>query len=165
MKRALVILAVPAAALAVAIPLTTAGAQSPSGRTLTFVERDKGSSFGFVDNAPKSKGSPNNPVFSPGDFFVFANPTYDASNTTRLGTLHVQCVATGRAKATKAAETCTGVFALKDGTIALQAYNKGEQKVTQIAVTGGTGAYANARGTMTSTSTKSGSTDVLTLLP
>ena len=165
MKRALIVLAVPAAALAIAIPLTSAGAQSPTGRTLTFVERDNGSTFGFVDNPPRHQGSRNNPVFSPGDYFVFANPTYDATNTRRLGTLHVQCVATTRAKATKAPETCAGVFALNDGTITLQAYNKGEAKVTNITVTGGTGAYANARGTMVSTSTKNGSNDVLTLLP
>jgi hypothetical protein len=165
MKRALLVLAVPAAALAVIIPLTSAGAQAPTGRTLTFVERDKGSTFGYVDNPPRNKNRHREPVFSPGDFFAFANPTYDASNTNRLGTLHVQCVATTRAKVSVAPETCAGVFALKDGTITLQAYNKGEGKVTNIAVTGGTGAYANVRGTMVSRSTKTGANDVLNLQP
>ena len=55
MKRALIVLAVPAAALAIIIPLTNAGAQAPTGRTITLVEHNKGSTFGFVDNPPRSK--------------------------------------------------------------------------------------------------------------
>ena len=157
MKRALIVLAVPAVALAVIIPLTSAGAQAPTGRTLTFVERDKGSTFGYVDNPPRHQGSRNNPTFSPGDYFVFGNPDLrrhehqapgDAARPVRGRP--------PRAKASKAPVTCAGVFALNDGTITLQAYSKGDAKVNNIAVTGGTGAYANARGIMVSTSTKSG---------
>ena len=52
---------------------------------------------------------------------------------------------------------------LRDGTIFLNVAEGGNN--VSGAVAGGTGAYANARGTFQTTNTKSGSNDVVTLEP
>ena len=46
----------------------------------------------------------------------------------------------------KSTLTCTGVITLADGTFALQGNASPNARTTTVAVTGGTGAYANARG-------------------
>ena len=51
------------------------------------------------------------------------------------------------------------------GTLTVQAMNSPGVATTTGAVTGGTGAYANARGTFTSVEGRSGSTDTITLVP
>ena len=50
------------------------------------------------------------------------------------------------------------------GTIFVETVNSAAKQTTG-AVTGGTGAYVGARGTFTSTTTKTGSNDVVNLLP
>ena len=102
---------------------------------------------------------------SPGDFYAFSNPVFDGANATRLGSIQVSCVAAAKAKVSKAPVVCHGAAALNDGTLFIQAYVKGEQNVVTGAITGGTGAYVGARGNFTSTSTKTGANDVVTLLP
>ena len=59
---------------------------------------------------------------------------------------------------------CTGAFVTNKGTLFIDAVDLGA-KVTEGAVVGGTGAYVGARGTFTSTSTKTGGNDVVNLLP
>jgi hypothetical protein len=54
------------------------------------------------------------------------------------------------------------VLPLYDAAGAKQGIARG---VNRLAVVGGTGAYAGARGTITSTDTSDGATDVLNLLP
>lgn len=53
MKRTALTLAVLGAAIATVIPLTGAGAQSPGPRTISHVERNKGSISALVDNPPR----------------------------------------------------------------------------------------------------------------
>jgi hypothetical protein len=62
---------------------------------------------------------------------------------------------------------CSGVYALKDGTIVASGLVDGvaNEIPDRLAVVGGTGAYAGARGTLTSAETKTGSTDTIELLP
>jgi hypothetical protein len=76
-----------AAGGAAAIPLTGAGAQSPGPRTITLVEHNKGSSFGFADNTPRNK-SRRRPVLSPGDMVVSSMPVFDATNRSGVGRRH-----------------------------------------------------------------------------
>jgi hypothetical protein len=163
MKRIALALAVVGAAVAVAIPLTTAGAQSSGPRTLNIVEREKGSQFGFVDNPPKIKNR-RKPVVSPGDFFVFSTPLYDAANTTRVGKLHVQCVTTTRGRENQVEQLCTGVIKLNDGQLSLATVVKGDPKTVTGIITGGDGAYVGARGTFSSKDTKTGANDTISLL-
>jgi hypothetical protein len=152
------------AAAAVATPVLAHS--SAAGSTLTFREVDKGSRFGYVDNPPRNKPH-RRPVFSVGDQFVFASPLADASG--KIGELRATCTITKRAPATdtglaKGHPLCTGAFVLKAGTLFVNTVEVGA-KTTTGAVVGGTGAYVGARGTFTSTNTKTGSNDVVNLLP
>jgi hypothetical protein len=155
------------AALATAAVLTpTVFAQSGTtgGQTITFQELDKGSTFHFIDAPPRAKRNHGFPTrISPGDRTVFTNPV--AQNGVRIGSLHAACDATRSSRSfEKAGFFCEGAFHLKDGVL-FAAVDQIGSRVTTGAITGGTGAYAGARGSFTSTQGKSGSDDVVTLLP
>jgi hypothetical protein len=154
--------AIVSGAVAVAAPVL---AQSSGGQTLTFQELNKGSRFDFIDNAPRNPHT-RRPVFSVGDQIVLANPLADDSG--RVGELRAVCTFTKRAPATDNVNPghpfCSGAFLLKSGTLFLETSDAGG-KTTRGAVVGGTGAYVGARGTFTSTSTKTGANDVVNLMP
>ena len=149
------------AALALVLALgaaAPAAAQAPT-KTITFKETDKGSKFAFIDNPPRSKR--HRP--SLGDTLVFSEPLVSSSGA-RRGTLRVTCTITGTStKSTPA--ICYGVFGLKEGNLdALVSTSNLDSNATTGSIIGGTGAYAGARGTFRSTSTKTGSNDTVTLL-
>jgi hypothetical protein len=148
-------------AVALAIP-TAAAAQSPGPRTIEVVEREKGSTFGFVDNPPRIRDR-RSAVLSPGDMFVFSSPLFDAANR-RMGRIHVQCVATTRGRENRVQQLCTGALRLRDGRITLATVFRGDPDVVTGVVTGGDGAYAGARGTFRSEDTRTGANDTITLL-
>ncbi len=161
------IIALAAAALTAAAVATPVLAQSSGGgQTLTFRELDKGSRFQYIDNAPRNKPH-RRPVFSVGDQFVLGNPLADDSG--KIGELRATCTLTKKAPANNNGVNqghpfCTGAFVLKAGTVFVETVDSGA-KSTNGAVVGGTGAYAGARGTFTSTNTKTGANDVVNLLP
>jgi Dirigent-like protein len=150
--------------------LLTAGPASAAGTvtaTLTFKEPEKGSTFTYVDvapTAPKKHGFPT--AISPGDQLVLTNPLTEGSKT--IGKLRAKCTATSAAKTTsntaflQAHFICEGVFTLPGGTLYANAsIVKGG---TEGAITGGTGKYAGASGTILSKEVKGGSTTTITLL-
>jgi hypothetical protein len=150
------------AAAAVAIPALNASGDPV--QTISFKEVNKGSTFNYVDSPPVNK-SHKRPVFSPGDVFVFADPIVDDKG--KDGQLRATCTVTKKSPASdagfnKAQPICEGALVLRDGTMFVNVA-EGGNNVTG-AITGGTGAYANARGTFKSTSTKTGSDDVVTLV-
>lgn len=153
-----------AVAATIALVLAAGGSGQVSGaRTIKLFEAPKGSTFGFVDNAPKTNRK--DPHASIGDILAFSNPIFDASRTHRLGVSSAECVATRPGRVASATYTCSGTFALNDGTIAVAALQRGEPTTQQLAVTGGTGAYDGARGTIVARTLKSGTEDTITLLP
>jgi hypothetical protein len=160
-------IALAAAGLTAAAVATPVLAQSSGGgQTLTFREVDKGSRFMYIDNPPRNKGH-RRPVFSVGDQFVLGNPLADASG--KIGELRATCTLTKKAPASERGVNqghpfCTGAFVLKAGTLFVETVDSGA-KSTNGAVVGGTGAYVGARGTFTSTNTKTGANDVVNLLP
>ena len=163
MKRLAIVLATAAAAMGIVAILSASGsAQVPGPTTLQVFEREKGSHFGVVDNPPKVKNE-RTFKFSVGDVVAFNSPIFDQSRATRLGSLSVQCTVT--TPGTDPRSVCVGAFSLKDGTITLTGTLKGDPKTVVVAITGGTGAYTGARGTMTSTTVKGGAEDTITLLP
>lgn len=153
--------------LAATVGLLTAApaaAQTPPGGTLALTELNKGSTFNFVDNAPKQKFRRGEPTrLSGGDMIVFTNPVRTADG--RRGKLHATCIVTVPGKFSKVVLTCSAVFVLPDGQIWVGANTKVSGNSTQGAVTGGTGVYAGARGTFASRNTKSGSDDTFTFIP
>src|SRR5882724_3244922 len=80
---------------------------------------------------------------SVGDLLTFANPVYDATNKTQLGSDQGYCV---RVIAGKSWE-CFWTLRLKDGQITIEGpfYDAGD---SVMAVTGGTGKYIGAKGSM-----------------
>ena len=156
--------AVPGFGLAAgACALVLAGVGSAqSATTLTFKELTKGSTFVFVDNAPASK-TKGEPAASAGDVIVFTNPLVDATGK-RIGRLYIHCTAVVAARlAAKAPYACEGVVVLGGGTLSIQAFLAHAGATVHGAVTGGTGTYANARGTLLSKPTKAGADDTITL--
>ncbi len=135
--------------------------------TLTFKEVEKGSTFTFVDVAPvspKVHGAPT--AISPGDQIVLTNPLAEGSKT--IGKLRARCTATANAKTSsqtafkQAHFICEGVFTLPGGDLYANATLG--QGGTEGVITGGTGKYVGARGTLLSKEVKGGSTSTITLL-
>ena len=80
---------------------------------------------------------------SVGDLLVFANKIYDAANKTQLGTDNGYCVRTVIGKSWE----CFWTLTLKAGQITVEGpfMDSGD---SLLAITGGTGKYAGARGSM-----------------
>lgn len=160
------LLAAVLACVALGAVLAVSASAEPKGKTttITFQEQEsgKGSSFKFVDNAPKSKLKHGFPVkISAGDEFVFQNP--DFAEGKRIGRTQVSCVATKSARRfDKADFQCQGTFVFSNGTLVVSAV-AGSGSTTQGAVTGGTGIYAAARGTFASVETGKVSNVTVTL--
>ena len=156
---ALLTAATAAAATAVVAVLSSAAAQAPASRILTLHELDKGSTFVHVRNTP-TKSRRSNLL---GDVMAFTNPITDAAGA-RVGRLHAQCVTTvGSRDFRKSTLTCTAILQLRDGDLTGQFVNDLDAETSTGAITGGTGAYAGARGVVESKRTDAGSDDTITL--
>ena len=161
MRRTIIIAGSVVAGLATAGALAVSGgAQAPApGQTIEFVE--KGGTFKNVDTPPRAKHDFD---ASPGDMFVFSRPLYTSANK-RYGSLNAKCTFTKGGRA--ASGVCEGVYALPTGDL-YAAAKLGTGKTTTGVITGGTRAYAGARGTFKSV-TRSGdnapSDTTITLLP
>jgi hypothetical protein len=144
---------------AVVLLRSSASAQEPETRTLTLKELERGSTFTHIRN---TKGAPQRSNLQ-GDLLAFTNPLADASGK-RVGKISVSCTTTtGARNFVKSTLTCVGVLALADGTLTVQANSSPGSPTSTGAVTGGTGAYANARGVFSSTEGQGGSDDTITL--
>ena len=112
-----------------------ARASAPPTGALQIVLRPQ--SFHIVDNPPKRSGHGRR---SPGDASITTYRVFDASGAKRLGRAQFVCTAVGRRGEH---EQCIGTIALPDGQIATQG------DADNVAVVGGSGAYAGARGAAT----------------
>jgi hypothetical protein len=136
-----------------------ASAQSPGARTLSFKELEKGATYIHVRNT-NTKSTRSNSL---GDTLTFTNPLADPSGNV-VGKLHANCATTvGARNFPKSVITCAGVLVLRDGTLTMQATLKVGAPTIAGAITGGTGAYANARGVFASVQAQGGSQDTITL--
>jgi hypothetical protein len=163
--RSLVAIAAAAGAIVSAAILAGGGtAQVPGPRTLTFNEVNKGSTFGVVDNPPRSPRRQGFPTrASVGDAIALSQPLADQAGQ-RAGTIHVSCTATTPGRFDKAAFVCHAMTRLRDGNIALEAAVRFADNEVTGAITGGTGAYNGARGTFTSRGERP-TVDTFVLLP
>ena len=160
--RPLIFAAVLAIAAGAAVAAVGQTSPPPSG-TLTFKELDKGSKFAFIDNPPRSKRK-GEPSASIGDDLTFGNPLVDGAGK-RIGTLYVHCtIVRGSRRILNASTLCNGAYAFAgQGTLTIEALAAPiSAKTVTGTITGGTGKFANARGTFQSTSTKTGSDDTVT---
>jgi hypothetical protein len=156
-------------ALCIAIPTVAAAAvlgsgavaQGPADGPLTLTELDRGSTFTHIRNTEDTPEQAN----LRGDLIVFTNPLADASGKV-VGRLHVSCTTTvGARDFRNSVLTCHGVMVLRGGTLTVQALVRLSAPTTTGAVTGGTGAYANARGTLVSKSVGRNNRTTITFAP
>jgi hypothetical protein len=129
------------AATAIAV-LPASGQDQPATRTLTFVSTQKHSDTRFTDVKPKGD--------SVGDGFLLSSLLHRDGKV--AGRVEGQCV---ELDATYHAQMCTITAILADGRITLQGAGP-DRKLPGVggtdevyAITGGTGAYVGATGTMT----------------
>jgi hypothetical protein len=166
MRSRSVIAATSGAGLVTAAVLAgTGSAQAPGPRTLTFIEGQRGSTFKFVDNPPRSRGrTERTTTTSMGDVFVFTNPLVNGAGQ-RSGVFYATCVAARGGALDRTFVLCHGVAKLRDGDIAVEVATGFGDLVTG-SIVGGTGAYNGACGTLTSRSAEGRSTvDTFALLP
>jgi allene oxide cyclase len=117
-----------AAILALSAPAWAAGPQQ-----ITLVER--ATSDAVLDTGIQGD--------SPGDILTFANEVYDAANTAKAGDNNGWCIRTVVGKAWE----CFWTLTLAGGQITVEGpFLDGKDSV--LAITGGTGEYAGARGDM-----------------
>lgn len=150
-----------AALISAIVGIPAGQAADPVTRTLTLKETTKGETFAHIRN---TKGAGRQSMLT-GDLIVFTNPVVDAAGK-KVGRLAASCTAVlGNKNFLKAKMACDVTYLLTDGVIyATSTFAVSEPSVA-FAVVGGTGAYANARGTGTSTENKDGSAvDTLTLV-
>jgi hypothetical protein len=140
-------------------------AQAPAARTLVFSEGQRGSTFKFIDNPPRSRGrTERTTTISMGDVFVFTNPLINGAGR-RSGVLYATCVAARGGRFDRTFLLCHGVAKLQDGDIALEVATRIGGFITG-SIVGGTGAYNGARGTFTSREPEGRpSVDTFQLLP
>lgn len=159
--------AIPLAAVAVVVAMVGSAGAAQGQTTLTFKEPEKGSTFTYVDvapQAPKKHGFPT--AISPGDQIVITNPLTEGGKT--IGKLRARCTATAAVKTSNpeafvgAHFICEGVFSL--GGSAIFGNARIVKGGTEGVVTGGTGKYAGARGTILSKEGKGGTATTITLL-
>ena len=133
-RRFLVILAV-IGVFAVAIPAVAANQSRAGGRVMTVVERAE-------TDAVIDLGASGDSV---GDLLAFGNPIFDASNTREIGRDEGSCVRTNPGLSWE----CSWTTILAGGAITVQGPFTDDGADSVLGITGGTGAYRNARGQMT----------------
>jgi len=162
LSRSLAALGLAAATAAVAA--SPAPAQTPT--TLSFKELGRGSTFTFVDSAPRSQRRNGMPVrTSPGDLFLFSNSLRDSAGNP-FGRLSVTCFVTTSGRTSRSKADCLGVYAFPNGSVwAAASISFASQAPVTGSVLGGTRVFIEARGTFTSTETGRDTDTTITLLP
>jgi hypothetical protein len=103
-------------------------------RTITIKARSQIDQVQVVDNAPAGD--------SPGDVLVFTERLFD-SHRRPIGSDAASCV-----RLFDATSLCTGTYKLPGGRVMVQLLQPGPTGTYDQAVTGGTGRFAGARGTV-----------------
>jgi allene oxide cyclase len=133
-RRFMVVLAV-IGAFAIAIPAVAASQSGAGGRAFTVVERAE-------TDAVIDLGAAGDSI---GDLLAFGNPIFDRTNTNEVGRDEGQCIRTNPGLSWE----CSWTTILANGAITVQGPFTDDGKDSQLAITGGSGAYRNARGQMT----------------
>lgn len=157
--RAAALAAAPALLLGAAVAVPGVSAQNVPD-TLTFHELDKGSTLTHIRNTRHAPRRSN----LQGDVIVFTNRLVDDSGA-QAGKLSVTCITTkGALDFMKSADVCTGVAEISGGTVTFQLLLKPSASRVEAAITGGTGAYAGARGTVVSETSDGDVRDTVTFI-
>jgi hypothetical protein len=133
MKRLLVVPALVAMGVLTLAVVGAGGSGGSGGKVIHVVEH-------ATTDATTDTGDPGD---SSGDILTFANDVFDASDSTKVGTDQGYCI---RITAPGSYE-CNWTTFLEDGQITVEGpfFDTSD---SVVAITGGTGAYRNARGQM-----------------
>src|SRR5690348_4357162 len=132
MNRPLAVIAALALTLAAALAAPLAGAAA-AGKTISVIEHP-------ITDATTDLGKKGDSV---GDILTFANPIFDSRDANKVATDQGYCI---RVKAGVSYE-CTWTNFLAGGQIVVQGPYF-DSRPSDLAITGGTGRYAAARGWM-----------------
>jgi hypothetical protein len=169
MKKAFIATAALVAAVGLAVALSSGGsATAAGGQTLTFYEDASHEANKFIDNAPKSPSdNPGSPRFrlSLGDELAGRTPVLDSKGGSRIGTAFGNGTVMKGHSFRNAVLSGHDVVQLRDGQIMASGLVRNAEKKQTFAVTGGTGAYEGAHGSVSSIEQESGSLDTVHLLP
>jgi hypothetical protein len=162
----LIVVALVAAALVVVVP--SGSAQAPGPKTLTLFEPDESGTFRIVDQKPKSPvKNPESPKyrFSPGDQVILTNRVLDKRGGTALGNIYVNATVMKGKTFRNVQLIAEAAIRFKDGSQILLGgmFTFADEGAVRVAVTGGTGTYEGASGTLTSTGVDGGELDTITL--
>ena len=147
-KTTAAVVALLASAVA-ALLVSASGALEPGERTFKVIE--KVGIVALIDLAPKTHNR-RNPRISPGDLDVFTTKLFDESDR-RVGRTDAHCIAVRAGRSfDRARFHCNGTATFRDGTIAVSvAFGDCQtDEDVRLAITGGTGAYEGARGSVSS---------------
>ncbi|HLE52377.1 MAG TPA: dirigent protein [Anaerolineales bacterium] len=114
---------------------TVAAGDKPESRKLTVVEH--AITDAVVDIGPAGD--------SLGDILAFGNPIFDAANTTEIGRDQGYCIRTNVGESWE----CNWTVLLDRGSLVVEGPFYDDLRDSQFAITGGTGAFSQARGVMT----------------
>ena len=149
--------AIPVTALS--LQPTNAASSSSAPETFRLVERP--GTFKFVDVPPRQQSEESPPTA--GDQLIFTSPLFRSGE--RAGKLHAVCTITRRTQTwDRIQASCVGTFDLRAGSIQLAVGGRIFEDRLEIAVTGGTGRYAGANGTVTSVTRGNRTVDTVRLL-
>ena len=120
-------------AIGLATVAALAATTVPAAEHIELVER-------ALTDATVDLGTPGDSV---GDLLTFANPVYDQANKVQLGTDQGYCVRVAVGKSWE----CFWTLMLKEGQITVEGpfFDQGD---SLMAITGGTGKYNGAKGSM-----------------
>jgi hypothetical protein len=152
-----------------AVAAVTAAGGSAAARTVTFFEDGRSGAFTFVDNRPHSPvPNPDSPKarFSLGDQAAFNERLLDHRGGKPVGRVFATETVVAGSRFPRVTDIIHAVFRFGDGQIIVEAaVDERHPEQVRAAVTGGTGAYAGARGTFTTQPGKTGNADRIELLP
>ena len=136
MLRTIVRVGIPAAVLTLILGVTVASAAPATrGGTLRVVERATTDTYVDLGSAGDSIG----------DTLTFGNDVYDATNSRVVGRDQGTCFRTNPGLAWE----CTYTTLLSGGNLTVQGSFYDDLRDSELSITGGTGRYANARGSLT----------------
>jgi len=135
MARRLTLLVAVLGALSIMIGVVGASASTSAGKTIKVVERAE-------TDAVIDLGASGDSI---GDMLAFGNDIYNASNTKKIGRDEGSCIRTNPGLAWE----CSWTTILSHGSLTVSGPFYDDLRDSQLAITGGTGRYRNARGTMT----------------
>jgi allene oxide cyclase len=140
MRKMIALLMATGVATSLAVVAFVSSTSATAATTITVIEHEV--SEHFVDLGQSGLG--------PGDFFTFHNPIYNSTNTTRVGRDQGSCIRITRVLANnRGSWECSWTTFLHDGTSTVTAespfYDTGQGTG---AITGGTGVYVGAGGTI-----------------